>query len=160
MKTIKDFSNYSITPEGKVYNRHGREIVSHNNGKGYYQVLLINDAGEKKKCYVHVLVAKAYLPNFENKPEVNHMDNVKSNNNLSNLEWVWPAENRAHAKQFRACSSKYIGVSWSKERGKWHARIKIGNFYKHVGYFIEEEEARDAYLAEAKQLNRTNKYAI
>lgn len=44
-------------------------------------------AGKKKSARVHQVVAKAFIPNPENYPEVNHIDEVKSNNNVDNLEW-------------------------------------------------------------------------
>ena len=77
------------------------------NGHGYFQVGLRKN-GETNWCLVHRLVAETFLPNPENKPEVNHKDEDKTNNFVflnedgsvdkekSNLEWSTPKENSNH----------------------------------------------------------------
>jgi hypothetical protein len=78
--------------------------------KGYCRVQLADVAGRKSAFFVHVLVAKAFLPNPENKPEVNHIKgDQKKNNHVSNLEWVTTSENLIHSYEtgLREPSIKY-----------------------------------------------------
>ena len=63
---------------------------------GYYKVMLSKNGGYKNKT-LHRLVAETFIPNPENKPQVNHKDGNKLNSNVDNLEWVTNSENSAHA---------------------------------------------------------------
>lgn len=65
---------------------------------GYLYVTLRKD-GKDHKGYIHNLMGKAFIPNPDNKPEVNHIDGVKTHNILSNLEWNTRAENMEHARR-------------------------------------------------------------
>ena len=69
---------------------------------GYRYVVLSNWFLKKKTLYIHRIVAKAFIPNPENKPEVNHIDFNKQNNNVENLEWVTRIENMNHYKLNKA----------------------------------------------------------
>lgn len=64
--------------------------------RGYCQVVL-NKNGTKSRFQVHRLVATAFIPNPENKSQVNHINGNKVDNRLENLEWVTPSENQIHA---------------------------------------------------------------
>lgn len=64
--------------------------------KGYLQVELKKD-GKRNIKVIHRLVAEAFIPNIDNKEQVNHKDGNKLNNNVDNLEWVTCQENIQHA---------------------------------------------------------------
>lgn len=66
---------------------------------GYLRIAL-NKNKSKKQYSIHRLVAKAFIPNSENKSQVNHIDGVKTNNFVENLEWVTPSENTTHSYKF------------------------------------------------------------
>lgn len=63
---------------------------------GYLHVQLYKN-GKSSTKLVHILVAQAFIPNPENKPEVNHIDGNKNNNRVDNLEWSTKSENQRHA---------------------------------------------------------------
>lgn len=91
---------YMISNHGRVksFKRDsGGVILSNTNRYGWYltRQLIIN--GERKTLRIHRLVAEYFIPNPENKPQVNHKDGNKQNNHYSNLEWVTPHENIHHA---------------------------------------------------------------
>lgn len=88
-----------IRTDGRMCNRpeslvkcHYRKVKGH----GYGYVVMCAE-GKTHTTTIHSLVAKAFIPNKENKPEVNHIDGNKENNTVSNLEWVTRAENMYHA---------------------------------------------------------------
>ena len=66
--------------------------------KGYLRVDLYDANGRRKHKKVHRLVANAFIPNPDGKPQVNHKDGNKKNNSVTNLEWVTDKENKDHRK--------------------------------------------------------------
>jgi hypothetical protein len=89
--------NYSITESGKLYSHKKKRYVSTCNKTCGYLFRDLYKDGKRRKFLIHRLVAQAFVPNPENKPEVNHKDGHKLNNHYTNLEWVTKSENHKHA---------------------------------------------------------------
>jgi len=149
---IREAPEYSISSFGRVRREKPRSDGSEfypklwKDSKGYYRVVL-----NGKKYYLHRLLAEAFIPNPENKPEVDHIDGNKQNNCLSNLRWCTHAENMRNRKKHRNNTSGYTGVTFHKAKGKWQAYISIDGKQKHLGLFHTKEEAAAAYEEAAKE---------
>lgn len=97
-KDIDGFSGYyEISSSGRVRNiRTGRVLKPSVTDQGYTTVKLYRN-NKAKEAKIHRLVASAFIQNPENKPQVNHLDRNKRNNDVSNLEWSTNRENIDHA---------------------------------------------------------------
>jgi hypothetical protein len=120
-------------------------LKPHFTDKGYQKVNLYKD-GKSRHIKNHVLVAMAFLghkPDGTHKIVVDHIDNNPLNNHVSNLQLISQRENSSKDK--KNGSSQYTGVIRNKNTNKWHSHIKINGKQKHLGLFVSEEEAHEAY---------------
>jgi hypothetical protein len=93
-KKVDGYDNYEVSSFGNVKNTKTGRILKASSCGGYCNVGL---SGNKPKTHlVHQLVGKAFIPNPENKSQINHKDKNKLNNNINNLEWVTNKENSIH----------------------------------------------------------------
>ena len=84
---------------------------------GGYGLVWLRSGNVGKGLSVHRLVCLSFIPNLDNKKEVNHKDGNKLNNHISNLEWVTPSENQIHAYS--------IGLRKNKKGSKYKAKQNI-----------------------------------
>ena len=137
---IEGFPNYLVTSHGRVlslnYNRENkiRELKQRKNYKSKYCYVTLYKNGKATVIYVHRLVAQAFIPNPDNKPEVNHIDENKTNNQVSNLEWVTHKENINHGTRNERASKV---LSDGRLKGENHP-----NYGKKLGTHSEETKRK------------------
>ena len=115
----------------KTSNNHifkAKILANVTSSKGYYKVHLKTIDGGQATIMAHRLVALCFIPNPDNKPQVNHKDGDKKNNCAENLEWCTNRENSSHYHVGKNRTSKFTGVySENGRKLKWRACICINN---------------------------------
>jgi len=150
-RSIDGYDHYAVSSFGKVKNvKTGKILKGFDNGQGYLKVDLCKD-GIRKNCYVHRLMANAFLDNPDDKECVDHRNNDKTNNQLTNLRWATTKENAMNQIISKNNTSKVKGISFNKKVKKWCAQITIDGICIHIGYYDNLEDAKIARINRANQ---------
>jgi len=146
---VRSLDRITNGPYGSKRLVKGRELVLHKSGSGYLFANLAKDS--KHICKeVHRLVMNEFVGPRFNDLVVDHIDNNKLNNHVSNLQYV---THRFNSSKDKSGSSKYTGVYWNKDMSKWHARIRYNGKKEHLGYHKCELAAAYAYNKRLKEIS-------
>ena len=136
-KKIEGFESYEVSDWGRV--RRGARVLKGSPANTGYPSVCLSVGGVTKAFNIHRLVGMAFIPNPDNKPEINHKDHDILNNRLENLEWVTRSEQMLH-------SPSPVGVSghrYIRERnGRWVVSIN-----RSFATIEEAIKARDEFIS-------------
>ena len=120
-KQIQGYPNYEISICGHVRNLKTKKILKQRiNDNGYYCIKLSKN-NKDKTLKIHRLVALNFIPNIDNKKCVDHINNLKLDNTISNLRWCTLSENQFNRSLNKNNNSGHKGITW--EKNKWRALI-------------------------------------
>ena len=135
---IDGYPNYEVSDDGRIrsldYQHTGKthELSQKIDREGYKQVTIFNN-GKRAHCLVHRLVAQVFIPNPENLPEVNHIDECKQNNAVDNLEWC----TRVYNANYGTGMVRQAASERKTMRQKFGKRIYCPTNMQHYGSIAE-----------------------
>lgn len=160
-RPIRGFPNYEVSSRGQIRRVHSNRILKQMTNPHGYRVINLYKSGVMKQLKVHRLVCTAFYPNRDAKPYVDHIDNNRTNNQITNVRWSTHSENGMNRAKHCNNTSGVTGVRW--DNGKWRAQIKIDGICKNLGRFSSLAQARRARIAAVNKLfgsfanNQTNR---
>ena len=144
--------NYSISNLGNVRNDKSNRILKQFINPNGYKVVIIYKDGIKQNFKLHRLIANAFLLNPDNKNCVDHIDQDKLNNSISNLRFATKSENCQNRKKQINNKSGVVGVHFLKKSNKWKSMIVYNNNKIYLGTFDKKEDAENIRIRKSVEL--------
>ena len=160
MLKVKDFEDYTIDETGNVFSiRKNKYLKKTINRNGYCKVTLQKEK-YRKMFSVHRLVAQAYLKNYSNTLQVNHINGIKTDNRVENLEMVTAKENMQKAVEiglFDKCKEIQRKNAIKNNLGKYHI-LASESAKKRVAKYDKNNNLIQVYnsISEASRKNNIN----
>lgn len=154
MKAHPHYEGYFLTEDGRVYStRHRwgpiqpRELKAQTDSDGYLHLrVYYGSRSQKKDVSVHRLVAQTFIENPDNLPEVNHINGVKHDNRVSNLEWVNRSQQITHSHRI---NSKYLYTVQIQATGETFETASLSSCARAFG--IKRGELLRQYYSQPKR---------
>ena len=141
---IQALTNRLYYADGRLISKvTGKPADSYVNNWGYRRVSWDRGAAGRVREYAHRLVWYMFNGPLPAELMIDHIDLDKGNNRIENLRLI--------TKSGNSQNSKCKGYFWDTRANKWRSQIKINGKTEHLGFFVEEQAARAAYI-EAKRL--------
>ena len=124
---IIGYTEYLIYEDGRVWSKKSNKFLKPTTGGiGYKQVMLCNE-GKHKRHSIHRLIALHYIPNPQNKPCVDHINRIKTDNRLENLRWATVSENGQNRTINKDNKSGHKNICYDKHENRWRFQKYINN---------------------------------
>jgi len=128
---IKDYPNYLIYDDGKVWSKKRKIFLKESINNGYKTVYLSKN-DKRKKFRVHRLVAFHYIPNPKNKPCIDHINRIKNDNRVENLRWVTHQENCLNRERKKDDKTTFVDNNiYRKSNKSFYVNITRNNLKYH-----------------------------
>jgi hypothetical protein len=137
---IIDYPNYLIYEDGRVLNQKRKRYLKEQNNRGGYMNVCLYHNGKQGRRNIHRLIAIHYIPNPENKKEVDHINRIRTDNRIENLRWVSNLENHQNMSFYKSNKSGHKHVSSFSQDKRWRYQKTI-NKIKHQKYFKSKIDA-------------------
>lgn len=148
---IKGFTKYAISNHGRIINTFTGYILKQTKDKdGYLTITLKNEQGKNVCLKAHRLVALHFIDNPNNKKTVDHKDNNRQNNMVTNLRFATRQENAINRKLAANNTTGFKGIRI--KQNKYIAYITLNTKYTHLGTFEKLEDALQARFNKVNEL--------